>query len=198
MDTLLGQAFDHQQAELAQLDAGARQLGIGFDETGHIASGGIVVHAEKQVGRREIEEAERVRLHDLRAVDDLAQPLRGGRNTHRHDGLAGLGRGQLVADGADAADARGNARHLVERAAFGELLEAADLGHLKLGIRDLAGVVELNRDLGMAFDAAYRLNCDALHRKFLVHHGDTEHTELVFDSGLFFLFISSFLISSSP
>ncbi len=70
-----------------------------------------------------------------------------------------------MADGADAADARGNSRHLVERTALGELLEAADLRHLELRVGHLAGVVELNGDLGVAFDAAYRLNRNALHRR---------------------------------
>ncbi len=66
-----------------------------------------------------------------------------------------------MADGADAADARGNARHLVIGTALGELLEAAHLGDLELGVGHVAGVVELNGDLGVALDAAYRLNCDA-------------------------------------
>ncbi len=61
--------------ELAQLDAGARQLGIGLDHTDDVAGGGIGVHAQQQVGRGEIEEAEGMRLHELRAVHDLAQQL---------------------------------------------------------------------------------------------------------------------------
>jgi hypothetical protein len=59
-----------------------------------------------------------------------------------------------VADGADATDARGNARHFVEGTALGELLEAADLRDLEPGVGDFTGVVELNRDLGVAFNAA--------------------------------------------
>jgi hypothetical protein len=123
-------------------------------------------------------------------MNDFAQQLRGRRNAHRHDGIASLGRGQLVADGTDAADARGDTRHLVKRAAFGELLEAADLRHLKLGISNLAGIVELNGDLAMAFDAAYRLNRNALHRRSFknpFHHGSTEDTE--FFPFLYFLFL---------
>ena len=42
-----------------------------------------------------------------------------------------------MADGADAADARGNARHFVEGTALGELLEAADLRDLELGVATL-------------------------------------------------------------
>ena len=91
--------------------------------------------------------------------------LRRLRNAHRHDGVARLRRRQLMADGADAADARGDSRHLVKRAAFGELLKAADLRHLEPRVGDIAGVVQLNGDLGVAFDAAHRLNRDALHRR---------------------------------
>ncbi len=164
MDALLGKAFDDLQSEFAQLDAGPRQLGIGLDDADDVADCGIGVHAEQKIRGGKIEEAERMRLHNLRAVHDLAQQLRSPRNAHRHDGFAGLGRRQLMADGADAADARGNARHLVVGAAFGELLEAADLGHLKLGVGNMPGVVELNRDLAVALHASHRFNRNALHR----------------------------------
>ena len=33
----------------------------------------VGIHAQQQVGRREVEETQRVRLHELRAVDQLAQ-----------------------------------------------------------------------------------------------------------------------------
>ncbi len=79
MHALFRQSFDHRQPELAQLDAGARQLGIGFDQAGDVARGRIAIHAQQQIGRGQIEEAERVRLYDLGAVNDLAQQLRGAR-----------------------------------------------------------------------------------------------------------------------
>ena len=85
-----------------------------------------------------MEEAQRMRLHHLRQVQHAAQ-LRGGvRNPHRHDGLAGLGRGDQVAHRANAADARHQARHLVERAALGELLKSAHLGYMKMRVLHLA------------------------------------------------------------
>jgi hypothetical protein len=90
MHALFGEAFDDGEAELAQLDAGAGQLGIGFDDAGDVADGGIGVHAEEQVGRGKIEEAEGVRLDDLGAVDEFAQQFCGGRNAHGHDGVAGF------------------------------------------------------------------------------------------------------------
>ena len=78
MDALLRQPLDHLLAELAQRDAVARQLGMLLDQPSDVAAGRVGVHAQQQVRRGEMEEAERVRLHDLRAVQQLAQ-LRGRR-----------------------------------------------------------------------------------------------------------------------
>src|SRR6516162_6811293 len=106
-----------------------------------------------------------MRLHELRAVNNFAQQLGSLGNAYRHDGVACFRRRQLMADGTDTADARGDSWHFVERASFSELLKAADLRHLEPGVCDIAGVVQVNRDLGMAFDAAHRLDYDALHRR---------------------------------
>src|SRR5664279_6518067 len=70
-----------------------------------------------------------------------------------------------MTDGADAADARGDPRRFVKWTAFGELLKAADLRHPELGVRNIAGVVQLDGDLGVAFDAAHGLDRNALHRR---------------------------------
>src|SRR5271165_4568091 len=96
-------------------------------------------------------------------MDDLAQQTRCLRNTHRHDGVARFRRGQLVADGANAADARGDPRHLVKWAALRELFKTADLCHLEPRVSHVARVVQLNGDLGVPFETAYRFNRDALH-----------------------------------
>ena len=71
---------------------------------------GSAVPAEQQVGRAQVEEAQRVRLDDLAEVHQPAQLLGRRRDAHGQDCVAGLGRGQQVADRADAADARGDAR----------------------------------------------------------------------------------------
>ena len=62
-----------------------------------------------------MEEAQRMRLDELAAMCDFAQQLRGLGNSHGHDGVAGFRRRELVTDGADAADARRDSRHLVKR-----------------------------------------------------------------------------------
>ncbi len=123
---------------------------------------GIGLHAQQQVGRGEIEEAQRVRLHHLRQVQHAPQ-LRGGvRNAHRHDGFAGLGRGDQVRNRADAADARHQAGHLVERPALGEALKAAHLGDVEMRVLHFALVVELDGDLAVAFQARYWIDGDGL------------------------------------
>ena len=59
------------------------------------------VETQQQVRGGEVKEAQRVRLDDLAAVHRFAQ-LRGRRrDAHAHDGVAGLGRGQKMADRAD-------------------------------------------------------------------------------------------------
>ena len=98
-----------------------------------IAGGHLGIHAQQEVGSRQIEEAQCVRLHNLGAMDELAQQFRRRGNADRHDGIAGLRRRQLMADRADAANARSDPRHFVIGTAFGELFETADLGDMELG-----------------------------------------------------------------
>ena len=72
-----------------------------------------------------------------------------------------------MADRADAADARRDSGHLVKRPPFGEFFEPAHLRDLKLGVRHVAVVVQMNGDLGVTFDAADRIDRDAFHRVLL-------------------------------
>lgn len=53
------------------------------------------------------------------------------------DCIAGLGRGHVVSRGADATDPGGYSGHLLHWPALAELLKAAKLGHLKIGIATL-------------------------------------------------------------
>ena len=155
---LLRQTFDDLQPELAQVDAEAGEFRMLLDHPDHVALRGIGIHAEQDVGRGQIEEAQRVRLNELCVMQQRTQHPRGRRDVDRRDGVAGLGRGQLVADRADSADARGDARHLVERPPLDEFLEAAHLGDVELGVGHAARVVQEDRDLGVAFDAAHRVD----------------------------------------
>src|SRR5690349_11066218 len=105
-----------------------------------------------------MEEAESVRLHDLSAVNGL--PQQGGCrwNSNGQDGIASLGRSQQVANGADAADARGDAGHLVIRPAFGELFEASHLRDVKVRALNAAVRAQVDGDLGVPLDAGNRID----------------------------------------
>ena len=87
------------------------------------------------------------------------------------DLVARLDRGQVMADRADAADALGDQRHLEEHPAFAELLEAAELVDVEDRLLDLALVVQMDDDLGVAFDAR-----DGLDDDFLAHDPSPHRT----------------------
>ncbi len=109
-----------------------------------------------------MKEAERVRLRDLSQVQEAAQLLRGRRNLHRQDRIAGLDGCQQMAHRTDAAHACGDTGHLIERTPLAELLETAKLGHVKPRIRHPASIIQIDADLGMSFDPCHRINDDTL------------------------------------
>ena len=162
VDASAGQAFDHLLAESAQADAVAGELQVRGRNAEEIACCRRVVHAQQQVRGAEVEPAERVALDELAEVEDAPQVGRGLGDAHRQQLVTGLGRGQDVAHRADAADACGQRRHLEVRPADHELLEAADLGHLKAGLRDPASLVEQQGDAGMALDTGDGFDDDLL------------------------------------
>ena len=108
-----------------------------------------------------MKEAQGVRLRNLREPEDAAQLVGRRRNSHGEQRVARLGGRDQMADRADAADARHQGRHLVKRAPFAQLLEAAKLGHVKASFLDPAVFVQMERDLGMTFDARNRIDDDA-------------------------------------
>ncbi len=95
---------------------------------------------------------EGVRLHDLAEVDHPPQVLTRGGRLDGEDVVDGLGRCDQVADGADAADAGHDGRHLVDGASLRDALEATELGHVEVRVDHLATIVELDGDFGVAFD----------------------------------------------
>ena len=97
-----------------------------------------------------------------RQVHQPPQLHRRRRRRHRQDLVAGLGRGDQVADRADAADPRRDPGHLPERPPDAEPLEAAELGDVEPCVGDLPVIVELDRDLGVAFDPGHGVDDDAL------------------------------------
>ena len=67
---------------------------------------------------------------------------------------------------ADAADARRDARQLLDRAAHAEPLEAAQLRDLEVDVGDLAGVVDEDLDLAVALEAGDGIDAYLLHETF--------------------------------
>ncbi len=68
---------DDLLAEFAQVDCFKSQLGVGADQTDHIADGRIGIKTEQQVGTGQFEEMHAMALDDLTHVHQLAQ--QGGR-----------------------------------------------------------------------------------------------------------------------
>src|SRR5579864_373902 len=168
MHALLGQSFHNKQAELAQLYALAREFRMAGNDSQHVPRSRIRVHPQKEVRSRKIEEAQSVRLHDLREVHKFTQFSGDWRNAHCHDRITGLRRSQQVADGADSTNPRRDSRHFIKRVALGEFLKAAHLSDAEFSVGDVAQIIEMNRDLGVTLDAAYGLDGDALHQKLLI------------------------------
>ena len=151
MHALLGQPLDHLLAELAQRDAVARQSRDASRCTPKtLRCAGSESKPSSRSGAERWKKLSACDCTNCAQCSSSRSLTRGLGDAHRHDGVAGLGRGQQVADRADAADARGDGRHLVVRAALGELLEAAHLRDVELRAGDLAVVVQMDGDLGVA------------------------------------------------
>ncbi len=73
----------------------------------------------------------------------------------------GLRAGHVVARRADAADARDDARQLLDRPALDEPFEAAELGDLEVTVLYRALVVEKDLDLAVALEPGDGVDADA-------------------------------------
>ena len=138
VDALAADRLDHLLAEAAQPDPVAGQLRVGPQHPEQVPAVRLGVEAEQQIGRGQVEEAEGVGLHHLGQVQDPAQVGAGRGRLDGQDLVAGLGRGDQVADRADAADAGHDRRQLVHGPALADALEAAELGDVEVGVGDLA------------------------------------------------------------
>ena len=69
--------------ELARHDALHGEIGKGRGDADDVALGDLALEAEQEIGRGEMEEVQRVRLHDLPVVQQAAQLL--GRRRQRAD-----------------------------------------------------------------------------------------------------------------
>ena len=83
------------------------------------------------------------------------------------------------ADGAHAADALGDARHLLHRAAFAELFKAAQLGDDHVGIFQTALLIQEQVNAPMPFQAGDRVNGDLLRLRFFLRHASWSLTAVL-------------------
>src|ERR1017187_491227 len=96
-----------------------------------------------------------------RVIDQLANlaARRGGFDLV--EVVESLGGGHVMRGGADTADAAGDLRHVLRRAAEGEHLETAQFGDLQVGAFDVALVIEEDVDLAVTFKACDRVDGEA-------------------------------------
>jgi hypothetical protein len=154
MHPLAGGDADHLLAELAQQHALPGDLRVGAGDADDVALLHRRFEAEQQVGRRQVEEVQRVGLEDLPVVHQPPDLLGGGGDGQGADHrVEGLGGGQVVAHRADAAQALHHHRHFPVGAALDEFLEAAELDDVQPRLAHVAGLVEQQRDLAVALDA---------------------------------------------
>src|ERR1035438_4120281 len=158
MNSFSAETLDDLLAKLAQANAVAGNLGIFFGDAEDVVLDRIRVHAEDQIRRGQVEEAEGVRLQNLGESEDAAQFIGGGRNPNGEQLVASLGGGDEMADRTNAADPGHERWHLVKWAAFAELFEAAKLRDVEAGFVDSSLIVEVQRDFGMALDAGNRVD----------------------------------------
>ena len=109
--------------------------------------------ADDEVGSAQDEEVQGVVFEHEGVIDQLANLAAGRGGLDLVEVVERLGGGHVMRGGADAADAAGDLRHVLRRAAEAEHLEAAQLGHLQVGAFHVALVVEEDVDLAVAFEA---------------------------------------------
>ena len=85
--------------------------------------------------------------------------------------VARFGCRDVVRDGAHPADALRDARHLFHRAAFAELLKAAQLGDDHVGVFQPALLVQEQVNAPVPFQAGDRVNADLLGNRFGLRQG---------------------------
>ena len=117
--------------------------------------------ADDEVGAAQHEDVQGMVFQHEGVIDQLANlaARRGGLDLV--EVVQGLGRGHVMRGGANAADAAGDLRHVLRRAAKGEHLEAAQLGHLQVGPLHVALVIEEDVNLAVAFEAGDGIDGEA-------------------------------------
>jgi hypothetical protein len=154
VNLLSGRAQDDLLAVLAHQHRLRRQLRILEDHADDVADLRVGVEAEQQIRRREVEEVQRVRLEHLAVVHQPPHLFRRRRQLVRADDHVGrLGRREVVADRANAAQTLHQHGHFPIRPALDEAFEAAEFHDMETRPLDPPVVVDEQRDLAVPLDA---------------------------------------------
>ena len=117
--------------------------------------------SEQQVGRGEMKKIHRVRLQHLGIMHQAPHLLRRRRDAvHAGDHVHHLAGAEMMTDRTDAAQALDDDRNLPVHASADEPFEAAELHDMEARLLDLAGRVEPDGHLAVAFDAGDRIDDD--------------------------------------
>ena len=161
VNALADDVADDFLAPLARHHAALGEIREGRRDADDVALADLAVETEQQIGRSEMEEVQRVRLHDLPIMQQAAQLLGGrGQRAVAGDQVHRLAGGDVMADRADAAQALHDDRHFPERPPFDEDFEAAELDDMEADLMDPVLLVEQDRDLAVPFDAGHRFDRD--------------------------------------
>ena len=145
---------DHLLTKFAQQHALARNVGVRCGHAQDVALRGLAVKSQQQVGRGQVEEMQRMGLHDLSVVHEPTHHLGRARNAVDAQGLVQrLAGGQMVRHGADAAQALHHHRHFPVGAPHDERLEAAELHDVQSCLLHTALGVQQQCDLAVPFHA---------------------------------------------
>src|SRR4029078_750326 len=106
-------------------------------------------------------------LNNLRHAEDASQLFCNRWDLDCKQSVAGFCRRDQMANRADTANAGHQRWHLRERATFTELFETTELRYMEASVFDMALLVEMNGDLGVALNSSYRVNYD----RFSLCHG---------------------------
>src|SRR5262249_7772621 len=109
-----------------------------------------------------MEEAECMRLNDLRQVHQPAQLLRRRGNADGDNLVPGSCRSDQVADRADTANAGSQPGHFPEGPPDAKALEPAEFADVKACVLYLSGIIQEDRYLGVPFDPRHGIDDDAL------------------------------------
>ena len=162
VNAFAGDVGDDLLPELAGHDSLHGEIGESRGDPDDVALGDLALKAQQEIGRGEMEEMQRVGLHDLPIVQQAAQLLRRRRQRpEASDEVHRLGRREQVADRANAAQTLYDDGHLPVRPAPDEDLEAAKLDDVEPDLMDPVLLVEEDAHLSVSLDPRDGLDGDA-------------------------------------